>query len=487
MSPVFDEKKYRALLDKLEISIVEFKDTYIDNNIFRVDAEYYKKLYSQLEQKIKSYLWTTLKQLNISLDCSAFYPSVAEDYNFNFIGVPFLRVNEIVDGQLNLSNNTAFLPQELIDKYRSTIKVAYNNDILIAKGGNTAGKVGFVSGKYGSYATCRDLVVLHTDRIAEVNPQTLSLYLQCYFGKCLIERTISQTGQPHLTLPLLERLPIPLFSKEMQNRIKHCVYLSLQNNHNAQTVYNESVQMLLQEFGLFGWQPTNTSMSTKTYEDVESSGRLDAEYYQPKYDELFRRLSKLENVCLGSIVSIKKSIEPGSEAYQDSGIPFIRVSDISKFGITPPSVFLDRSLYYASELTPRKDSILLSKDGSVGIAYKVDRDLDAITSGALLHLTITDQDFLPDYLTLVLNSIVVKLQAERDAGGSIIQHWKPSEIKKVIIPKLSMGFQSEVASKVQESFALRQESKRLLELAKHAVEVAIEQGEETALNLLEEK
>ena len=50
-----------------------------------------------------------------------------------------------------------------------------------------------------------------------------------------------------------------------------------------------------------------------------------------------------------------------------------------------------------------------------------------------------------------------------------------------------MGKQELLAEKVQESFALRQESKRLLELAKHAVEVAIEQGEEMALHLLEDE
>lgn len=56
--------------------------------------------------------------------------------------------------------------------------------------------------------------------------------------------------------------------------------------------------------------------------------------------------------------------------------------------------------------------------------------MDVITSGAIIHLTVTDKEVLPDYLTLVINSVVVKLQAERDAGGSIIQHWKPSEIEK---------------------------------------------------------
>ena len=38
----------------------------------------------------------------------------------------------------------------------------------------------------------------------------------------------------------------------------------------------------------------------------------------------------------------------------------------------------------------------------------------------------------------------------------------------------------------QENLAQRKESKRLLNLAKHAVEIAIEQGKDAAIKLLEE-
>ena len=485
MSPVFDEAKYRALLEKLEISEVRYSNTCIENNISRFDAEFYQKIYFEAAKKVKANSWVTLKQLNVCLDCSAFYPSVANEYNFNSIGVPFLRVNEIIDGKIIFSDNTAFLPESLIKEYNDTIRLSYNNDILIAKGGNTAGKVGFISNKYDYYATCRDVVILRTNKISKINPQILSLYLQCDFGKLLIEKTISQTGQPHLTLPLLERLPIPLVLEKIQYGIKKCTDLSIQCSEKSNNIYVESEQLLLQELGLTDWQSDDESVATKTFADFQNSGRLDAEYYQPKYDDLFNRIALFEKFRLGDIVNITKSIEPGSEAYQEDGVPFVRVSDITKFGITPPEIHLDRDKYYSENLTPKKDTILLSKDGSVGIAYKVENDLDVITSGALLHLTVKNNDFLPDYLTLVLNSIVVKLQAERDAGGSIIQHWKPSEIENVIIPKLPKAVQNQIAEKVRESFALRKESKRLLDLAKHAVEVAIEQGEDAAMKLLE--
>ncbi len=209
------------------------------------------------------------------------------------------------------------------------------------------------------------------------------------------------------------------------------------------------------------------------------SGRLDAEFYQPKYDDLKVFLGTLTTYKLGDLVKIFKSVEPGSDCYGTEGTPFIRVSDVNKFGIAEPEIKITE--HYGEEYYPRKDTILFSKDGSLGIAYKVRTDLAAITSGALLHLTVKDKSLvLPDYLTLVLNSEPVQMQAERDSNGAIIKHWKPDDIKKVIVPVMARDVQEKIAAQVEASFRLRGESERLLSLAKMAVELAIEQGEAVA-------
>lgn len=232
--------------------------------------------------------------------------------------------------------------------------------------------------------------------------------------------------------------------------------------------------------------PTDEAISVKHYSDFVSAERFDAEYFQPKYDELFALLDRCTTRSLGGntgLVDIQRSIEPGSDAYADKGVPFVRIADFTEMGITPPEIHISPDIC-ADSPRPRKDTILLSKDGSVGIAYKVEEDLDIVTSSGILHLTVKDEDVLPDYLTLVLNSKIVRLQAERDAGGSIIQHWKQSEIERVRIPLLPLPRQRKLAAKVQSSFALRAESGRLLNLAKRAVETAIEQGEGNAIHLL---
>ena len=73
------------------------------------------------------------------------------------------------------------------------------------------------------------------------------------------------------------------------------------------------------------------------------------------------------------------------------------------------------------------------------------------------------------------------MQAESDAGGSIILHWRISEIENVHIPIIPAKNQQQIAVLVNESFRLKTESEQLLETAKRAVEMAIEEGEERAM------
>lgn len=219
-------------------------------------------------------------------------------------------------------------------------------------------------------------------------------------------------------------------------------------------------------------QPENVSVQSFS-QSFGKSGRLDAEYYQPKFEQLLQKLKQQNHRTLGELVDLHKSVEVGSENYRDEGLPFVRVSDFSKFGISQTDKFVNPA-DFADIIRPKKDTILLSKDGTVGIAYHVRRDIDVITSGAIVHLVLKNDGVLPEYLALVLNSQAAQLQAERDAGGSIIQHWKPSEILEVVIPILPKGTQEIIADKVAQSFALKKQSEDLLHQAKILVETEIE-------------
>ena len=78
---------------------------------------------------------------------------------------------------------------------------------------------------------------------------------------------------------------------------------------------------------------TQRSINIKSFnESFVTKGRLDAEYYQPKYEDYVGKIISQNPQRLYNIVTIKKSIEPGSKNYDDEDLPFIRVSDFSKNG-----------------------------------------------------------------------------------------------------------------------------------------------------------
>ena len=477
-------------MDGLECS--EISLSHVKREETRFDSAYYSKENLLLQTIIDTAGNKTINEYGGVLDCSAFYPSITGYYSNDRSLIPFIRVNEIANGLISITDNTVFLPANIIEDNSKTIAVAYPGDIIIAKGGNTLAKVGLVTEEFPMYATCRDVIILRTTSLQGLNRHYLWAFLHSSFGQRMLWRSASQTGQPHLTLPAITKIKVPEY-KKLQDKIEKLYTLSVCKKQESNSAYRDAETILLTVLCISEKAYKSTGIAVKSIsESFRVTGRLDAEYYQPKYEALFGALSKFKTQKLGGargLVSVAKSIEPGSEAYVEVGIPFVRVSDVSKYEISEPEIKLRSDILPNPEvLFPQKDTILLSKDGSVGIAYKVESTIPVITSGALLHLSIRNkEEVLPDYLTLVLNSPIVQLQAERDSNGAIIQHWKPSEIENVIIPVLDMSIQKEIATQVQESFALRKQSKQLLEYAKQAVEMAIEQGEDAALEWLKDK
>lgn len=445
----------------------------LSNKDFRIDSSFYtkepKKNPDLIYAKIGEHLISS--QYGISIEM-----------NTDSVGYPIYRMNEIHDMLCDLDvDKCADITQAEYDRF-----ALKDRDVLF----NRTNSFEWV-GRTGIYYQNDDIQRTFASYLVRLNPKDSILpeyqcaYLNCKYGEWDVKRRARQSiNQTNVNPEEVKEIEIPILDIDLQQKIRCCFTQANSLRILSQKTYSEAELILHNELGINSIAVTDVNVSQKRFSDFINSGRLDAEYYQPKYDDLFSRLSKFETKRLGDIVQIRKSIEPGSEAYQNQGIPFIRVSNLSKFGFSDTEIHLSPD-EYGDVIRPKQNTILLSKDGSVGIAYKVEQDMDVITSGAILHLTITDNEFMPDYLTLVLNSVIVGMQAERDAGGSIIQHWKPSEIENVIIPKLSQEIQQEITNKVKESFALRRESKRLLDLAKTAVETAIEQGENAALRLLD--
>lgn len=451
-------------MEGLEISVVKLSEL---NNESRIEAEYFSKENLKLLANLSNYGCIPIFNVANSVT-DGIHTSIDYDENSS---INLISAGSPKENVFDLSRSVFISEKAHKENPRTALR---KNDVVISTVG-TIGNCAVVDESILPANSDRHVGIVRLN-VEKYSPYVLSTFLLSKYGRMQTLRESTGNVQLSLFLYKIRELLIPNFSDTFQSKIESIVKSAHAKLEESKSLYSQAEDLLLGELGLKDWQPKNTLHTTKKFSDFAQSGRLDAEYYQPKYDDLFEKLSCLNCKRLGKIVSIKKSFDPGSDAYQETGIPFIRVSDISKDGIEKTELHLSPIDFDIPELKPKKDTILFSKDGSIGIAYKVQSDLNVFTSGALLHLVTTDSSILPDYLTLVLNSVVVKLQAERDSNGAIIQHWKPSDIENVIIPILPEQIQTKIASLIQQSFECKAQSKQLLEDAKRMVESEIEKN-----------
>ncbi len=95
------------------------------------------------------------------------------------------------------------------------------------------------------------------------------------------------SGQIEIYPKNFDNFIIPIFSNSFQTQIEKLVKLAYSKLEQSKTLYKEAENLLLKELDLLDFKPTTQNIAIKSFsKSFGKSGRLDAEYYQPKYDEV---------------------------------------------------------------------------------------------------------------------------------------------------------------------------------------------------------
>lgn len=466
------------MLEGLEITIKSKLDAFDEFYKSRIDPEFFQEHYLELDRVIRSKNHDNLGDIAFITDGEHGTVKTTPSGYSKYYGA-----RNVLSGILN-DNGVEFISEAHHKKLSKT--ALKPRDVLISCVGANIGFSALVPDDIGIGNIVRNVALIRSND--DYKNEYIHAYLLSKFGKALYIRINTGNAQPLVSLDYIGTVPVFKPSTEFQELIKSIMDSALESRYNSSDIYTQAETLLLKTLDLKDFEPSKEPVNIKSFkESFGFSGRLDAEYYQKKYEQVVERIKSTNYDTLSNLAKIKKSIEPGSDAYSEEGLPFIRVSDYNKFGLSEPDKKLSFSFYKENEeklnkLKPKKETILFSKDGSVGTAYMLRNDAKFVTSGAILHLTVRDKtQIIPEFLTLALNSKLVQMQAERDAGGSIILHWRVGEIENVVVPVIDYPIQEMIAELVEESFKLKKQSEQLLELAKTAVEKAIEENEETAM------
>jgi len=438
----------------------------------RLDAEYYQPEYLDLKNKITSIEFRSIKDLSEKVFSGPF-GSTLKSESYQDFGIPFIRIGDIADIFIDKDNLVYISEEEHKRIYSTHLNIG---DIVLSKIA-TIGKLSVIDDELGEVNISENNIGIRLQSLNENVRAYVLFFLLSKFGQFQIFRMASGNIQLKLNVSDIENILLP-FAKDNRNKIFADYYSQvIEERRKSIKFYQQAQNLLLEELGLENFETENVSARIVNFSDVKSAGRMDAEYFQVKYEKLLKKVEEKNGKILGEIVSIKKGIEPGAESYLEEGKKFIRVSNMSKFGISDnDQKYLSEDLYkkLKEDFEPKKGEILLTKDATPGIACVLKEDTEGIIAGGILRLKLKNKDIEDEYLALCLNSVVGQMQAERDAGGSVIAHWKPEQIKNVLIPILPKSTQQKIADLIRQSHKARKKARELLEEAKRKVEELIE-------------
>ena len=156
--------------------------------------------------------------------------------------------------------------------------------------------------------------------------------------------------------------------------------------------------------------------------------------------------------------------------YVEHGVPFLRVTDIQSEDVAIDSVkyvTLDEHQALTRRCAPRRGDILLSKNGTIGIARVVDWDWEFSIFVSLCLIRVTS-DLNNKYLTSLFSTDIVWSQIRRRAKQGTVTNLHLEEIRNLLIPLPEPGEQSciveRLASLIERLSTMQAELRKLASL-----------------------
>lgn len=477
MRSPFNEAKYNVLLNGLEISEMRVSELRArPEELFRLDSEFYRQTVLKTWNKINEGKNSKLKNISNWI-------TQGPNPIFSESGYPCLTGRNIATGFVKLANSDFINAAEF--KALSRFKVLKGDILITLKGLGSTGKVGFIHKDLDAVFS-RNIGVIRANS-CDIAPEFLMVFLMSKYGQRVIDRGVTGgTGQRTLPTTYLKGLKIPRYQK-LEIRVANMLKQALDADKHSVDLVKDSKRTLLDSLNYLH-PPTAKNVTSKSFSSSFAiSGRLDAEFYQPKYDELFTRIhANAEYVkTVGEMETFNaRGLQP---IYAEEGtLDVINSRHILEDGLDYDNLEKTQSTYWKKQKrarVQRNDILVYTTGANIGRSQPYLSDEQALASNHVNIIRIQFED--PVYVAFVMNSVIGRMQTERLSAGTAQAELYPKDISQFIIPFVAKEKQDEIVGSILLSREQKTESRNLLEKAKQAVEIAIEQGEEAAVAYLE--
>lgn len=435
---------------------------------FRIDAELYDRAYLTYRNKIEALPHTTLKA-----ECGVVRKGIfnINASNFSSKGVPFVRISNLKGMKID-TEDIVYIPEDIHrENYKTALK---RNDIILSKTAVPAASIVDIE----ECNTSQDTVAIQLNSHSSLNSHYLVVFLNTKYGMTQMRKRFSGNVQMHLNLDeCRNELLIPILSSSIQDKVKGLFDLSLKKVREGTSLYASAENYLLECLGMQDFVANPDAYNIKTLkESFLESGRIDAEYYLPKYEDYFKAVS----VYAGGAIPLSEVCTIEDDSYTPDAKQSYRYIELANIG---KSGDITGCLYEKGEDLPTRarrlvttgDVIVSSIEGSLGSCALVTEDYDHALCSTGFYVVRSSQINSETLLTLFKSEPIQQL-LKKGCSGTILTGIGKQEFEQIPIPLIRPEIQAEIAQHIQRSFALRKEASQLLEEAKLSVERAVEMG-----------
>ncbi|MDR1471718.1 MAG: restriction endonuclease subunit S [Synergistaceae bacterium] len=450
----------------------------------RIDAQYFKKKYLKEDSRRRHYVSVTLGSQTFITDGPHGYHVVDEKSSIAMLTAKCAK---------NWFASKTEADRIAAETHNANLRSSLEKDDLILSTRGTVGLCALVEEKLLPSNIDQDVARISIKKDSCFQPKFLLAYINSYLGQDWIARNLTGMVQQGLSLEKVRNLPIPTLSDTFQSCIANIIDVAIVFRNTAEQKLRDAETTLLRALGIENWQAPESLSYVRDSRDVFAAERLDAEHYQPKFDEVLLKVRQTETnlIPLGKII---RPIKNGFDArdFVEDGTPYIRVGDIKDCDICLESAakVAMTSEEINKNITLAVGDVLFTRKGTFGNAAPVFAEhTSAIISSEIMLLRLDHAwqgKILPEFLALFFNSLFGKMQAEKWAHGVAFYSVAQDDLQRFLVPVIDLEKQVEIERLFHAHKQKNTEAFRLLESAKRAVEIAIEESEASAEKWLRE-
>lgn len=402
----------------------------------RLDPHYYQPKFADIGQKLRACGCPVKKMAEIATIVCGSTPREGSFTQKTEDSVVFFKTLNVQNYYLDPST-LYFISRESHEK-RKISEVKEGDILLNIIGANldVVGRVAIVPSGFKEANINQNITRIRIKNTEELKPYFLATFLGLELAQEQIDKISRQAGQVNLNTKEVGLVQIPLPPPKVQNEVIKIVRDALRNRteklREIDRLLRDQNDIVIDRLGVEIDKIKDSDTFILSHEQLE--GRMDPEFYRPRYREL-ERILRIKGKKLGTLATFRtEKINPQDNP--EETFRYVEIKDLDeKLGMitTCQQIKGADAPSRARLILKEGDIIIPALEGTLSKVSIITQEYDGAvgTTGFLIAKPVKVRG---DFLYAVLRSDIGQWQLERSVTGSIMPSLNKKSVHNIIIP-----------------------------------------------------